>query len=303
MELNSKCMRLADEIRRLLDQGIILDEDVVQFINSTFSSPTVSELEDILADDTNIEKDSLLELLFFPDAAMQLQLEPLLEQSRLRREDENRVAEALARKPLPVTLHFPEHKEALTVELPAAVAPAFISRLRISKRLDPRLREAIDKHVAADAGDCCKVKIRNSRFAPGENAIQFLCAFFEKIGAQSYDFYDCLDFAVLFLDEIQPDTDIYQGLMAKKRFYLRSLQIASQLERQLQKHNLETLISQGKRVIGVDPADARKKMLTIDRICRAVYGKTEYFEALTAGEDQFEIDPGQDIQDIISRLS
>ena len=189
------------------------------------------------------------------------------------------------------------------LDFPEAVAPGFISRLRISKHLCRKLRETIDKHVATEDRDCCKVKIRNSRFSHGENATLFLCDFFEKIEPQSYDFNDCLDFALLFLEELKDDKAIYPALMAKKRFYLRSLQIAKQLETQLQKNNLETLLSQGKRVLVVDQADARKKMLIIDRISRAIFGKTEYFEDLHHDGGNIELRSDQDIQDIIKTLS
>jgi hypothetical protein len=91
--------------------------------------------------------------------------------------------------------------------------------------------------------------------------------------------------------------------MAKKRFYLRSLHIAKQLETQLQKNNLETLLSQGKRVLVIDQADARKKMLIIDRISRAIFGKTEYFEDLHPDGGNIELRSDQDIQDIIKTLS
>jgi hypothetical protein len=303
MNSEKKCDRLAYEIRKILGQGITLDDDVIHFIDSTFSNPTISELETILSDDTNCEKDSLMELLFFPGESMQLQLEQLLEDFQLRGEDEDNVRDSLCRTPLPVTIRFPEDRGSFNLDLPEAVAPGFISRLRISKHLNRRMREAIDNHVTTENRDCCKVKIRNSRFSPGENAILFLCDFFEKIEPQSHDFNDCLDFVLRFLDELKDDKAIYPALMAKKRFYLRSLQIARQLETQLQKNNLETLLSQGKRVIVVDQADARKNMLIIDRISRAVFGKTEYFEQLYSGENHLEFQPGQDIKDIMSRLS
>jgi hypothetical protein len=91
--------------------------------------------------------------------------------------------------------------------------------------------------------------------------------------------------------------------MAKKRFYLRSLQKAKKLETQLQKNNLETLLSQGKRVILVDKADARKKMQIIDRISRAVFGKTECSEPFHSGEKHIELSVNQNAEDIIRILS
>ncbi len=294
---------LAKKIIEILSKGIDLSDDVVHYIDSTFSNPTIKELQTILADDSNCEKDPLMELLFFPDESMQIQLEEMLESLQLGNQDEKNVLDTLGRDSLQVNMRLPEDRGSLNLILPHEVAPGFIARLHISKHLDGKLREVINKYAGEDAGKRYKVKIRNSRFSPGENKILFLCDFFEKLEPQSPDYNICLDFVLSFLDELKEDKNLYQALMAKKRFYLRSLQKAKQLEIQLQKNNLETLLSQGKRVILIDQADARKKMVIIDRISRAVYGKTEYFEELDSGGDRVEFRPDQDIQDIIKRLS
>ncbi len=145
--------------------------------------------------------------------------------------------------------------------------------------------------------------MRNSRFSPTDGKIKFLCLFFKKFNSKNDDIFECLEFALSFLDEPVMDNDIYRTLMAKKKFYLRSLQKAKQLDTQLQKHNIETLLTQGKRVVLIDQRDARKKMRIIDRISRAVFGKTEYFESLHNGEEHIELGSDQNIQDIIGILS
>ncbi len=303
IESEKKCNQLADEIRKILGNGITLARDVIHYIDSTFSNPTIAELQTILHDDSNCEKDSLMELLFFPDETMQLELEERLEIYQLSKQDEDKVLNALCRETLQVNMRLPEDRGSLNLILLHEVAPGFIARLHISKHLDGKLREVINQYAGQDAGKLYKVKIRNSRFSPGEKKTQFLCDFFEKLAPQSHDFNICLDFALSFIDELKEDQDLYQALMAKKRFYLRSLQKAKQLETQLQQNNLETLLSRGKRVILIDQADARKKMLIIDRISRALFGKTEYFEDLQAGGNAIELRSDQDIQDIIRTLS
>ena len=70
--------------------------------------------------------------------------------------------------------------------------------------------------------------------------------FSQKLKSSNFQYFDvCLDFTLSLLDELKDDRDIYQVLMDKKKFYLRSLQKAKQLERQLQKNNLETLLLKG----------------------------------------------------------
>jgi hypothetical protein len=303
MNTEEKCRQLADEIRKILNRGITLDKDVIHYIDSTFSNPTIEELQAILQDDSNCEKDSLMELLFFPDESMQLELEEMLESLRMSKSDEDKVKDALCRESLGVLMHLPEDRGTINLVLPHEVAPGFIARLHIAKHLDEILREVIDKRADEDAAAGYKVKIRNSRFLPDEKKIHFLCEFFEKLDPQSRDFNTCLDFTLSFLDELKQDQDLYPALMAKKRFHLRSLQKAKKLETQLEKSNLETFLSQGKRVILVDKADARKKMLIIDRISRAVFGKTEYIENLHPDGNPIELRSDQEIQDIIKSLS
>jgi hypothetical protein len=303
MDSEKKCNQLAEKIRKILGGGITLGSDVVHYIDSTFSNPTVEQLQAILHDDSNCEKDSLMELLFFPDESMQLGLEATLENFQLGKPDEEKVLDTLCREALQVYMCLPEDRGVINLFLPNEVAQGFIARLHISKHLDGKLLEIIDKHADEDARNGYKVKIRNSRFSPGENKIQFLCDFFEKLESQSDDFNICLDFSLSFLDELTEDQDLYQALMAKKRFYLRSLQKAKKLETQLQKNNLETLLSQGKRVILVDKADARKKMQIIDRISRAVFGKTECSEPFHSGEKHIELSVNQNAEDIIRILS
>ena len=302
MELHEKCNQLADEIRTILGNGISLDSEVVHYIDSTFSNPTTEELRTILFDDSNCEKDSLMELLFFPDEAMQLKLEETLENLQLGRQDEDKVLHAFCREPLQVDIRLPEGRGSLNLILPHDVAPGFLARLHISKNLDGKLQQTINECSDDDARNGYKVKIRNSRFVPGENKIQFLCDLFEKLGPRSHDFSICLDFALSFLDELDHDQELYPILMAKKRFYLRSLQQAKKLETQLQNTNLETLLSQGKRVILIDQADARKKMLIIDRISRAIFGKTEYYEGFEPDASNIKLSSDQDILDIIKQF-
>jgi hypothetical protein len=303
MEPQEKCKVLAGEIKKILSKSIGLSDDVAHYIDSTFSNPTIEELQTILADDSNCEKDSLVELLFFPDESMQIQLEETLERHRPQNEDENKILTYLCRDPLQVTFRFEDDRGAIKLPIPEDVTRQFLVRLKISKHLDPKLIESIRNYGDEKNFNRFKVKIRNSRFTATENKTAFLRKFFETIGARSNDVFECLDFALGFLDEIKKESDIYQALMTKKKFYFISLQKAKKMEARLEKHNIETLMLQGERVILINPADVRNKMRIIDRISRAVFGKTEYFEPLDADEKHMEIRSLEDIESIVKKFS
>ena len=277
MGSEKKCNQLAEKIRKILGGGITLGSDVVHYVDSTFSNPTIEQLQTILHDDSNCEKDSLMELLFFPDETMQLQLEALLERLHIQEADEKSVLDGLLQEPVQVSIRFPGDRGSLHLRVTEDAACQLISRLNISKHLNPNLLEALNHYEDENISDRIKVKLRNSRFSPTDEKIKFLCLFFEKFNSQDNDIFECLEVALSFIDEPTIDNDIYRTLMAKKKFYFRSLQKAKQLDTQLQKYNVETLLAQGKRVVLIDQRDARKKMRIIDRISRAVFGKTEYF--------------------------
>ena len=276
MDSEEKCNQLAEEIRKILGNGITLGSEVIHYIDSTFSNPTITELQTILHDDSNCEKDSLMELLLFPDETMQLQLESLLERLHFQQADEKSVLGDLLQDPMQVTIRFPGDRGSLRLRITEDVACQFISRLNISRHLNPNLLDALNQNKDETISDRIKVKLRNSRFSPTTEKIEFLCLFFKKFDSQDMDIFECLDVALSFIDEPTIDNDIYRTLMAKKKFYFRSLQKAIQLDAQLQKQNVETLMAQGKKVVLIDQRDARKKMRIIDRISRVVFGKTEY---------------------------
>jgi hypothetical protein len=302
MDSQQKCERLARKLRNILESGISLSDDVVHFIDSTFSNPSLNELQAILDDDSNCEKDSLIELLFFPDEAMQLELEDLLERLQLDHSDEDRILASFCRSPFWVNFSLPEDRGTFSLPLSPDITPGLLKRLRVGKHLVPELRAAIDRHADEAKRIGYKVKIRNARFEQHDHKIRFLCDLFQRVKPESRDFEDCLDFSLSLLDEMLDDSDMYEALMAKKRFYIRSLQRARKLETQLQKSNLETLLSQGKKVILVDKADARKKLLIIDRISHAIYGKTEYYEDPDPDGNRIEVSPDQEIQEIVKKL-
>jgi len=303
MDSEEKSEQLADRIREALDKGLSLSDNVVHFIDSTFSNPTLKELQDILQDDSNCEKDTLIELLVFPEESMQIQLEDHLEVSHFHRQDEATILDIICRKPLHIALRFPDHRGSLSLDIPKFALRQFISRLLVSKQLPEKVIEAIDQHADPENRNQYKVKIRNARFLPTESKINFLCTFIEKLDTCSHDFMECFDFVLVFLDELAADGDIYQALMAKKKFYYRNLQKAKQLETLLQTHNVETLLLQGKRVVFIDPAEARTKMRIIDRISRAVFGATEYFEFFQGADELIEISSVEDIRDMITSIS
>jgi hypothetical protein len=281
---------LVNEILKILSKGLSLSNGVIQYIDSTFSNPTVEELKEILQDDSNCEKDSLVELLFFPDLSLQYKLEDFLESRQFEQDDEIKVLDHLCRNPIVVEFYFPENRGFFKLEIPETAAHQYIKRLNIFKQIDRNLLLTIKENTTANSKNKFAVRLRNSRFAATDNTHRFLSVFFEKWDTENNDALKYFDFILLFLEELQEDHDICEALMKKKRFYLKHLKRAEKFEEQLNKTNMETLMLTGKITALIDKNEARDKMATIDRISQTIFGKTEYYGPLYGRDELFNID-------------
>ena len=284
----NKFKLLADKILEILEEGILLSDEVIQYIDSTFSNPTVEELEEILQDDSNCEKDSLIELLFFPDERLQCQLEDLLDGQHFEAQDRKKVSGFLCRNPLVVAFKFPDENGSFSLEIPETVAHQFVKRLNISKQINRNLLLTIKDNTPAKTKNRFAVKLRNSRFAETDNAVAFLLAFFDKWDTENSEALKYFDFILFFLEELDENSDIFEALMKKKRFYLKHLKRTEKFEEQLLKNNMETLMLQGKCPAFMDKNETRDNMAIIDRISQTVFGKTEYFDTPFGGHESKE---------------
>jgi hypothetical protein len=278
MNPDEKCILLAERIVKILREGIHLNSDVMHFIDSTFSNPCINELEEVITDDSDCERDPLIELIFFPDEDIQAKLEDLLESHNYCREDEKVVLDYLSSGQIESTIHFPDNKGTLSVKMPYEAAGRFLDRLNIHKKVDKRISAAIDTGVSEKLKISVKVKLRNTVKEIAGNKIFYLCDFFEKMEDESDDFLECLDFILSFLDEAENTSDLFSAFIDKKRFYFKNLQRAEKFRQQFERGNMETMILQGVKAPYINIEDETRKMELIDKISLSVFGRTEYFE-------------------------
>ena len=301
--VENKNKQLALRIVDILRGGLTLNADTLHYIDSTFSNPSIGELKELLQDESSCETDSLLELLFFPDESVQLQLEDMLDDIQSQRQDEQKIIAMVCSKPFQTRIRFPDNRGTLNMVVNPLNVTQFIAHLNLSRCPNPKLIAAIYDHVPAALHTRCKVKLRNTRPITSQSKILFLQTFFEKLSGDSDEFLDLLDFILSFLDERKEVPDMFQALIAKKKFYFQSLQKAKNLDIQLTKHNVETLLLKGKRMSYVDKADARKKIQMIDRISLSIFGKTKFFDLMPAGGQSIDLDGKEDIEKLIRKFS
>ncbi len=283
--MHNKCKILVDRIARILTDGLVLSDDVLQFMDSTFGITGARMLEEITCDDADCQADSLMELIFFPDEALQIQVEEILSQEHFIPKDREKVLSHLLGTLSEAVVLFPDRSQKAVIPFPETAASQFLSRLKISKQLHIDLADSVNQHIALEWVPLVRVKLRNAGFSYTKNNISFLCDFFKALKTRpqdfiardffTKDFLKSFDFILGFLQELQTDTPIYPALMKKKRSCFQNLKKALKLEQQLKKHNIETLMLGGIRNPCINMGEMRNRIEIIDKIALSVFNRTE----------------------------
>ncbi len=298
--MNERQCRLAERIAQLLGAGIDAGPGLCAYIAATYSHPSLAELERILGDEADPDREGLLELVFFPDETLQHHIEDLLpEDGGLEQADLAALAADLSSRRLRCALVLPEGR--LTVDFQPHAAESFLLRLNLTRPIEPHLARVIATEVAPAGRLAARVSLRNSRNTAGAVKERFLSDFFTALGREA-DFLTCLDFALDFLEDIQEGSDIYAALMSRRRTGRMLLYKAAQFEQKLRHDNIETLMLRGERAPHVSKDELLQTIGLVERISRAVFDRLDPLEIDAPQNVDMAIESDGDVADIIRRL-
>lgn len=301
-----------EAIRTFLARGFELSGEVRHFLEATFGDAALETVKRVIDDPGSAERDSLLDLIFFPDIALQVAIEPLLGADCLTDTDIVRLGARLKTVPAAARLQIPAAAAAVPLVMPAFTVEAFLTRLHLTWQPVSALAKAIEQHdfrslsPASDHQDGrlrLRVRLRNANLSQTPVQVDFLCDFLERRPADGAAFVDQLDFILVFLQEHDAARNLYQALMARKAFLLRHLQKTRRAAHFAARNNPETLIMTGVRRPYFDMSAAQRSLAQIDAVAMAVFGRTEWMEGAPREIDLGGHHEGLDPAEVIRRLS
>jgi len=275
MSAADPCRELADTIRDIFREGLELSSSVVEFIDSTYASPSPQELLAILSAESDTDRDTLLELIFAPDEYHQESIESLLTRYTFSRLDETKVVDLLG-NPIPeATLIFPDARGRVAVTPPGWIIESLVSQLHIFRQLPAAMATTIVESLHQPLRNRVRVHFRNLRLDLTELQIDCLCRYMSTADSQHPSFLWNLAFFVQFLSGLGTVDDIYESLMEHKTTCWSQIEQAVKQEAALAKSNMETLLMRGERILHFDKDNLRQTIIAIDDIGLAVFGRTE----------------------------
>lgn len=303
---------LEDALRRYMAGGIALTEDVRCFMEATFGDASVATLQALLSDESSAERDSLLDLVFFPDPPLQNAIEPILENHFLTEDDVTLLAAQFKAMPVVTSLRIPGSDAVVPTTMPAFLVDAFLARLNTpwqpAEALNASMAQ-LDAHALSPTGDeqegrhWLRVLLRNAALRQTPVQIRFLCDFFACLSPEDEAFVDKLTFMLVFMKEHEDSTNLYLSLMDRKKFIFQHLLKARRSGELAARTNMETLIMTGVRTPYFDVPTAERTLILIDSIAMAVFGRTECLNGAPREVDLGHHAEALDSDDLIHRLS
>ena len=291
---------LACWVQQHLKTGLALNDNVLGYMEVTFGS---TDLALILAEADSSEIDSLLELVFYPDTELQMQFESLWGHTVFSADDQAALIALLQNDPLQVPIHQPSQAPAIRLRVPDFAIEAFMKHLNITWQPPIELAQILENHLSNRLLRRTRVHLRNSVLTWQPHQVLLMRLLVTHMANQD-DYEACLTFMLSILDEFEPRMQPYAFLAAKKFFYFQSLCRAEDFERKRQTSNMEILILQGERFAYGSIEEWRGKMQRIDRICQALFGRTEFYrQPLEQCLDVRKSDDGQDFESVFRMLT
>jgi len=266
------CLKLAERIKTILIHGVTADKKMQRYIASVFFSPDTEALREILYDEADNDRDSLIDLIFTPDETVQCQLEALIETDRFDSGDEEHICRIIEMEHVKSCLIFPDERMTIKLPLTPAIISAYVSRLKLTQRLPLKLITTINQRFDKATSLLIKVKLRNSGMRLTSERIDFLCAFCKTL-SNSKKFPDYLNFMIPFLESLSADTTVREALQDRRTQYMNHIDQARWFETKLKKSNMETLMLQGIRTPYISIVETMAKIAAIDDICCAIGSK------------------------------
>lgn len=274
MNTADKCRGLAEAIISYFKDGITLDRVTKGYIGACFPNSSFQDLAARIREKPSVDDASLMELIFYPNEALQIRLEPILEKDVFLIEDEANLTRLLLEAGIHTTLREAESAVSIPIEIPPPVLVPFVRRLRISRRLPRRLIDAIHDIFSPAESARLKVGLRNGRFPFSPEITGFLKCFLTGVDPAADYFRDCFDLVLALLHEQKGKTGLFLLLMAKRDLFTRAKEAAVLFMRRLEQNNMETLMQQGIRAPEISIEEADRKIELLGRILAA----TEAFD-------------------------
>lgn len=243
MAAEQECGRLAEQLLEILDRGLVITTDTLFFAESTYGI-AADNLEAVLTDAASEDGEILLELIFYPDQAIRNIVESVLGEATFNRQDETLIAQQIMRCKDRVRLSLPDGSNNFPITITEQLIGNFITKLYISRILDPDIHSIIDESLSASTAIFAKVFLRCRNYNFSGKARQFLAVFIKKAAVMEDTFCELFEITLALLSQVPENTAIGDYFLEQRQMQKKTLEDIREFEKKREQYSMEYLMMQ-----------------------------------------------------------
>ena len=232
---------IIDQLTRFLSRGLLIDQEVIDFAETTYDASRESMIE-LLQKDSSDTRETLLALILVPTDQVREAIEPLLK-SGITNENEEAIARHLHNAYPLLELYTPGVTASVQLALESDDYLYYIRKLYGTRQLDKSLTTILEKYLEEPLYNQALVYQRkaDSTFHPAtipliEIIVQKIASVDEKMDLLMYTFG--------LFSEYAPEKSVYQFLFDRVDLLKKNLQEIEEFEEKRDKYGMEYLMMQ-----------------------------------------------------------
>ena len=229
-------------IGQILKNGIILSRDALFFLDSSFGISTAPELEKVLGEEDFPEREMILEYLMFPDKEHLIALEPVIDLDGLTAETVAELARQLVQEHCCLTLFHPEYPDPLHIQISLDQMETFVSRLNLTRKMDPDIHYALEKFATASDALSFKILLRSKNYGFSDEKKQFILEFIEKSERHPHKFVQVFELCLDLLSQAPEPGNLVAFFLERQQREKNMLKRIRKFEEKLARYNMEYLM-------------------------------------------------------------
>ncbi len=248
-----------------MQKPVVLDDHVLDFIASSLGGTTPDDLGRLFESCAESDAAVVLDLVFSPTHALQLELESILDGSALGQEQVGRLAGQLAGKGLSGRVSLPGEHTSWPVCLPPEAIEAFLKRLNLDWCSEPLVKTTLESHLPAGIRQRLLVFMRNQRCRFHRSSAAFTAGLTRLMQGHE-DFSEIFETLVCSFSQWPQGLEAAEFLTIQRRICAETLTRAAVADSFRRRAGLEYALSSGIRLPYVDVTAVRRKMVLLDEV-------------------------------------
>ena len=301
-------MRLGDRITAIVTillqeftHGIRVEPQTLTFAESTYGI-TCATFASALADDDFEERDTLLNLLFFPNQNTRRAIELFLPESGLQDAEVATVSEQLYSAIDQVVFSLPDGSVFSWVPEPGRIA-YFVAKLYMDRKLDASITAALKKHVDGERLTAVRVTMRCRHIGFTSEGQALLITFIEKGAERTKDFESLIDLLFTLVSNLPPRIRLIEYLFDQHHYQKKLLHDIRTFQKKADQYGMEYLMMQGYPVPHESEENVSDRLKQYDILINQVLVLQDPRETYLNRRDLGTFDSNDDLQQLFRNLS